>query len=120
MNTTNNTSVPDSVDLSFIVEVRQLSSSWDQASNTVADISPDQHHGITLYQQTQDDKEANSTVVRVKGAKLVVPAALLSLDSTKQSPNGIAIMKRILETVERLGYDSCLANKQKKDHSLQA
>ena len=119
MNTTNNTSVPESVDLSPIVEESQLSSPWDQASNTVADISPDQHPCITLYQQTQEDNKASNIVVRVKGAKLVVPAALVSLDSTKQSPNGIAIMKRILETIERLGYDSCLANK-KRDHSLQA
>ena len=76
MNTTNHTSVPESVDLSPIVEVSQLSSPWDQASNTVVDISPEKHPGITLYQQTQDVNDATDVIEKVKGAKLVVPANL--------------------------------------------
>ena len=66
-----------------------------------------------MYQPSQPEENGVQPTVRVKGAKLVVPSFLLALETEKQSKNGILIMTKILETVERLGYDKCLGNKER-------
>ena len=71
-----------SVDLTPHVKVSQISFEYDFASTTAADISPE-HCEITLYQQSQPEEEATDIVVKVKGAKIVVPPTLVNLDRNK-------------------------------------
>ena len=110
MNIVQAESVPESIVTEPANQISQLTYELTySSSSTAADISPEQTE-FTLYQASQPEENEVQTTVRVKGAKLVVPSFLLALETEKQSKNGILIMTKILETVERLGYDKCLGN----------
>ena len=119
MNTVQAGSVPKSIVIEPVSQISQLTNKLtDSSSSTAIDISPEPT-GFTLYQPSQPEENVIQPTVRIQGAKLVVPSFLLALETEKQSKNGIMIMIKILETVERLGYDKCLGNK-KKGHFIRS
>ena len=49
----------------------------------------------------------------VKEGKLVVPSFLIHDDPAKQTKNGLEVLKTVVQTIDRLGYDNCLGHTQK-------
>ena len=70
-----------------------------------------QHTQTQLQLQPEEDMHPISAA-KIKSGKLVVLASLIKVDSNKQSPNGLIIMTKVLETADCLGYGNCLANKR--------
>ena len=90
-------------------------------NNLQPTMSPDEpivEEEVTLYQQSQlqfqpEEISTSGSTMKVRSAKLIVPASLVTMERNKQSPNGLVIITKVLETANRLGYDNCLVNKKR-------
>ena len=101
--------IPNTININDTIEPSQITTVHDSFSSSCPSLeesSPPEE--FTLYQPSQHEQS-----VKIKGAKIVVPTTLLHFDSKKQNESGLIIMRRVLETVDRLGYDQCLGFKKK-------
>ena len=122
-------SFPTNIDLTNNTEISQISFE-DCPGHSPNLLSPDgnallepeqledQGEQFTLYQTSQPEIDLGPTKLpppplKVNEGKLIVPNNLLTLEPMKQNANGIAVMRYILESAQRLGFDNCLANRKK-------
>ena len=120
---------PANIDLTNNTEISQISFedcpghspnllSPDAQALLGSDQPQDQGEKFTLYQISQPEKDLEPTKLpppplKINEGKLIVPNNLLTLEPVKQNANGIAVMRYILETAQRLGFDNCLANRKR-------
>ena len=109
----------NNANLPIILEPPQVSSEESSPLSSAKERSyaaPDAHdiQEYTLYQPSQTELcvQVDNTLA-VKEGKLVVPAILIHDDPSKQTKNGLEVMHKVVETIDRLGYDNCLGHKKK-------